>query len=118
MHPEVSRVVSHYQYEGPCPTPRRVQPADRPAAPSCQPAAPSVRPRRGRSRPPVDSGRARAGEHQLASPGHSEVLEKLFADPEVRKAGGLFITPFKAQARDIAAYFAEERSRLVVGNGP
>ena len=40
------------------------------------------------------------------------MLEKLFSDPEVRNAGGLFITPFKAQSRDIAAFFAEKEKGL------
>ncbi|MBC7998752.1 MAG: phosphoenolpyruvate carboxylase, partial [Leptolyngbya sp.] len=35
------------------------------------------------------------------------ILEKLFSDPEIRQAKGLFITPFKAQAKNIASYYAE-----------
>jgi superfamily I DNA and/or RNA helicase len=37
------------------------------------------------------------------------VLKKLLADPELRKVRGLFITPFKAQAKDIASCLAAER---------
>ncbi len=35
------------------------------------------------------------------------MLKKLFSLPGVREGGGLFITPFKAQSRDIAGYFAK-----------
>jgi hypothetical protein len=36
------------------------------------------------------------------------VLQKLFSDPEFREVQGLFITPLKAQAKDIAGYLAAE----------
>ena len=35
-----------------------------------------------------------------------EVLDKLFSDAQVRTSNGLFISPFAAQAKDIAAYLA------------
>lgn len=110
MHPQISRAVSHYQYE----------------AALCD--APTVRERLS-SLPPLLAGQPRAvwyvldedgqdlpsiraergpGNRSWVRPATREVLKKLFADPEVRKARGLFITPFKAQARDIAAYIAAE----------
>ncbi|MEZ5943948.1 MAG: AAA domain-containing protein [Planctomycetaceae bacterium] len=35
-----------------------------------------------------------------------KVLKKLFADPSLRSANGLFISPFKAQAKEIHSFFA------------
>ncbi|MEZ5944927.1 MAG: AAA domain-containing protein [Planctomycetaceae bacterium] len=34
------------------------------------------------------------------------VLDRLFSDPSMRAATGMFISPFKAQAKDIASYLA------------
>jgi len=110
MHPQISKAVSEYQYEGAL--------RDSPAVTS-----------RGNGLPPLLAGHARAvwyvldedgqelpsiraergpGNRSWIRPATREVLRKLFSEPEVRKACGLFITPFKAQARDIAAYFASE----------
>jgi hypothetical protein len=110
MHPDISRVVSHYQYDGAL----------------CD--AKGVRERQSRL-PPLLSGHPRAvwyvldedgqdlpsiraergpGNRSWVRPATRKVLAKLFSDPEIRKAQGLFITPFRAQAKEISAYFAED----------
>lgn len=37
-----------------------------------------------------------------------KVLRKFFADPDVRNINGLFLSPFKAQAKNVATFFAQE----------
>lgn len=110
MHPDISRVVSHFQYDGALQDAPSVlnRPSNLPKILDQQPKAiwyvldedchdlPSIRAERG------------AGNRSWVRPGTRIVLEKLFSDPEIRRAEGLFITPFKAQAREIASYFAEE----------
>jgi hypothetical protein len=110
MHPEVSRVVSHYQYEGALCDALEVsgRQVRLPSLLAEQPRAlwyvldedgqdlPSIRAERG------------PGNRSWLRPATREVLRKFFSDPEVRKARGLFITPFKGQARDIAGYLASE----------
>jgi hypothetical protein len=113
MHPHVSRVVSHYQYEGALVDAPgvSVRKTDLPALVGDHPRAvwyvldedchdlPSIRAERG------------PGNKSWLRPATREVLKKLFSDPEVRETRGLFITPFKAQARDIASYLAVEQLR-------
>lgn len=111
MHPTVSRVVSDFQYDG--------QLYDAPAVlnrayempPSLigQPRAvwyvldedtddlPSIRAERG------------PGNRSWIRPRTRSVLKKLFSDTLLRQAQGLFVSPFAAQARDIAQFFAEEQ---------
>jgi hypothetical protein len=110
MHPQVSKLVSHYHYEGAlCDAPTvSTRQAVLPPLLAKQPRAiwyvldedghdlPSIRAERG------------PGNLSWVRPATREVLRKLFSDPEVRKARGLFITPFRAQAREIAGYFAAE----------
>lgn len=108
MHPDVCKVVSHFQYDGILTTA-----VDRVAMESH--LAPFI----------ADVSRAiwyvldeedaelvsiRAGR----GPGNKSwirdvtpnVLQKLFSDPRVREANGLFISPFKAQAQSIAKLLA------------
>jgi len=111
MHPQVSRVVSHYQYDDAL--------VDAPGVSSrktCLPPFLAGQPRAvwyvldedGHDLPAIRAERG-PGNVSWCRPAAREVLRKLFTDPEVRKARGMFITPFKAQARDIAAYLAAER---------
>ena len=104
MHPQISRVVSHYQYEGTlCDSPsvcgRQIS---LPLFLADQPRALwYVLDEDGQDLPSIRAERGPGNRSWLRS-GTREVLKKLFSDPEVRKARGLFVTPFKAQARDIA----------------
>src|SRR5207247_9803911 len=110
MHPSVSRVVSEFQYDGQL----RDAPAvlrrtyDLPPLLKGQPRAiwyvldedtddlPSIRAERG------------PGNRSWQRPRTRSVLKKLFSEPLVGKAQGIFVSPFAAQARDIARFFAED----------
>lgn len=110
MHPDISRTVSYFQYDGALQDASSVlnRSFNLPPILDGQPRAiwyvldedchdlPSIRAERG------------PGNRSWIRPGTRTVLEKLFSNPEIRRADGLFITPFKAQAKEIAAYFAEE----------
>ena len=110
MHPHISTLISQYQYDGILKDGAVVR--DRPFA-----------------RPTILDGQPRAiwyvldeGEDDLPSiraergPGNRSwlrrksrrVLELLFSDEAMRRARGLFITPFVAQAREAREYLAEE----------
>ncbi len=110
MHPQVSRVVSHYQYEGElCDAPSVL------ARNSAVPALLTNHPRAiwyvldedGQDLPSIRAERGLGGRSWIR-PATEQILKKLFADTEFRKAHGLFITPFRAQAKKVAAYFARE----------
>jgi hypothetical protein len=111
MHPQISQVVSHYQYEG---TLRNAQSVL--SRKTALPALLSNHPRAvwyvldddGQDLPSIRAERGSGGRSWIRQATH-KVLEKLFTDPEVRKVQGLFITPFRAQARDISSYLAAER---------
>jgi hypothetical protein len=49
-----------------------------------------------------------SGNRSWVRPITRTILEKFFSDPSTRKVRGLFLSPFKAQATDIAGYFAKE----------
>jgi hypothetical protein len=111
MHPQVSRVVSHYQYDGAlCDGPSVLaRKAELPTLLTNHPRAVwYVLDEDGQDLPSIRAERGQGGRSWMR-PATREVLGKLFADPEVRMTRGLFVTPFKAQARDIAAYFAAEQ---------
>jgi len=109
MHDEVCSVVSRYQYDGFLTTAPDVH--DRclaqPQILQGQPRTiwyvldddvddlPSVRAKRG------------PGNRSWIRSATTKVLSKLFNDPSLRKANGLFISPFKAQAREIASLLAK-----------
>lgn len=109
MHADVCEVVSRFQYDGFLKTAAEV--ANRqftlPELLQGQPRAiwyvldddtddlPSIRAERG------------AGNRSWIRTATSKVLNKLFSDPSFRIANGLFISPFKAQAKDIHSYFAK-----------
>lgn len=117
MHPHVNAVVSAYQYEN------RLVPADTvhkrtfsmPRFLASHPRSlwyvldedayavkedrryfPSIRAERG------------PGNRSWFRPITRNVLEKFFSDPHARQIKGLFLSPFKAQAREIAGFFAKE----------
>lgn len=108
MHSDVCEVVSRFQYDGFLKTAADV--AGRqftlPEALKDQPRAiwyvldednddlPSIRAERG------------PGNRSWIRTATPKVLKKLFADPTLSKAKGLFISPFKAQAKDIHSFFA------------
>lgn len=111
MHPEISKVVSDYQYDrslvdGPTVKARSF---DLPALLRGHPRAvwyvldeeaddlPSIRAERG------------PGNRSWVRPVTRGVLAKIFKDDGVRQARGLFLSPFKAQAKDIARFFATEK---------
>jgi hypothetical protein len=110
MHPQISRVISHYQYEGAlCDAPgvlgRRVT---LPILLTSHPRAVwYVLDEDGQDLPSIRAERGPGGRSWIRS-ATREVLNKLFADLELRKVRGLFITPFKAQAKEIASYIAAE----------
>lgn len=108
MHAEVCEVVSRFQYDGFLKTAADV--ANRqfalPELLKDQPRAiwyvldddaddlPSIRAERG------------PGNRSWIRTATSKVLNKLFSDPSLRTANGLFISPFKAQSKEIHSYFA------------
>ncbi|OWK45500.1 DNA helicase II related protein [Fimbriiglobus ruber] len=110
MHPHVSTVVSQYQYDGlledgATVLKRAYQCAELLAG---QPRSlwyvldddgdddPSIRAERG------------PGNRSWVREKSRLVLKKLFSDQSLRKARGLYITPFVAQSQDIRAFLAEE----------
>jgi superfamily I DNA/RNA helicase len=111
MHPHISHVVSHFQYDGVLLDAPTVSARCDVVSPllHAQPRAiwyvldedcadvPSIR----AERPP--------GNQSWVRRGTGKVLSKLFTDAGTRQAKGLFITPFKAQAKEVARYLAEER---------
>jgi superfamily I DNA/RNA helicase len=111
MHPQVSRVVSHYQYEGALCDGASVvgRKAELPTLLADHPRAVwYVLDEDGQDLASIRAERGPGGRSWMR-PATREVLGKLFADPELRKVRGLFLTPFKAQARDIARIFAAEQ---------
>ncbi len=109
MHPEVCEVVSHYQYGGQLQT--APQARDRAFEP---PALLKEQPRAiwyvlDAEKGKVAHIRAERGpcNRSWVRRKTRDVLDNLFSDPGMRAADGLFITPFVAQAKSIASYFAE-----------
>lgn len=108
MHADVCEVVSRFQYDGFLKTAADVagRPYTLPHLLTGQSRAiwyvldedaedlPSIRAERG------------PGNRSWIRTATVRVLNKLFTDPTMRTAKGLFISPFKAQARDIHSYFA------------
>ncbi len=109
MHPDIRQAVSHYQYEGAL--------RDAPGVAARTSALPPLLAGQPRAvwyvldedRQDLPSIRADRGpgNRSWVRPATRKVLDKLFSDAGLRDARGLFITPFKAQAREIAGYFAE-----------
>ena len=110
MHPHVSTVVSQYQYDGMLEDATTV--VNRPYA--CAPIL-AGQPRSlwyvldedGDDYPLIRAERGPGNRSWVRQKSRS-VLKKLFSDKALRKAQGLYITPFVAQGRDIRAFMAEE----------
>lgn len=108
MHADVCSVVSHYQYNGFLTTAPEVYTRvfSMPYVLSNQPRAiwyvldddceelPAIRAERG------------PGNRSWIRLATTKVLDRLFSDLTFRAAAGMFISPFKAQAKRIASYFA------------
>lgn len=111
MHPDISRAVSQFQYDGAL--------RDAPNILNRQNILPPILDGQPRAiwyvldedceDPPSIRAERGPGNRSWLRSGTRTILEKLFSDPEIRQAKGLFITPFKAQAKSIASYFAEEQ---------
>lgn len=112
MHDQVCSVVSHYQYEGFLTTAQDVHNRS-----YGQPQLLQGQPRTiwyvldddGEELPTIRAERGPGNRSwiRVATP---KILSKLFEDTTLCKANGLFISPFKAQAKEIASLFA--RSHL------
>jgi superfamily I DNA/RNA helicase len=110
MHPEVNTVVSDYQYGG------KLQTADVVKERAYQPP-PLLRdqPRTiwylldedGSDLPSIRAERGPCNRSWVRKKTR-DVLDKLFSDTGVQVADGLFLSPFVAQAKDIASLFAEK----------
>lgn len=108
MHSDVCSVVSAYQYDGFLTTAPEVNERGFRMADvlSGQPRAiwyvldddgddlPAIRAERG------------PGNRSWIRVATSRVLDRLFSDPSLRNSTGMFISPFKAQAKEIASYLA------------
>ncbi|MDG1874557.1 MAG: AAA domain-containing protein [Mariniblastus sp.] len=108
MHSEVCNVVSAFQYDNFLETAEEVYDRrfDLPPLLVSQPRAiwyvldedcddfPSIRAERG------------PGNRSWQRAATKNILHKIFADPKIRMADGLFISPFKAQAKSIHSMFA------------
>ena len=110
MHPDVCAVVSSYQYENQLKNGSTVTNRSS-ALPSIVDGQPRsiwyVLDEDGDDLPSIRAERG-PGNKSWIRPKTRSVLKKLFADEDLRKARGLFISPFVAQARDIRRFFAEE----------
>lgn len=111
MHPDICQVVSSYQYGGALTTADRVLQRE-----SAVPLNLHSQPRAiwyvlDEDAEEIHMVRAERGPGnrswvRLAT---RKVLERLFSDATFRSSNGLFVSPFKAQVKDIAAMIARER---------
>ncbi len=109
MHPQICKVVSDFQYDGFLTTsPERISKnsifsdlfegqlrAIWYVIDEDMDELPSIRAERG------------PGNRSWIRTATRKVLRKIFSDTKMREANGLFISPFKAQAKDIHSFFAE-----------
>ncbi len=109
MHDDIAQVVSGYQYRGALATAADVlaRPSRLPSVLADQPRAlwyvlddetddlPQIRAERG------------PGNRSWQRPITARLLDKFFADPQMGNSNGLFITPFRAQAKAFASYLAD-----------
>jgi superfamily I DNA/RNA helicase len=117
MHPHVNQVVSAYQYENKLVTAKSVH-ARRYSMPTFLERHPrslwyvldedayAVKEER-KHFPSIRAERG-SGNRSWVRPITRTILEKFFSDAQTRKTKGLFLSPFKAQARDITSFFAKE----------
>ena len=109
MHPDICSLVSNYQYDGHLVTADEVQlrPYHLPKILHDQPRTIwYVLDEDGGERPSIRAERGPSNRSwiRLAT---KDVLDRLFLDPTMANAKGLFISPFKAQAKEIASFFAK-----------
>ena len=110
MHPDISKVVSHYQYDKGLLDSAVVRTRSFSLPPLLlgQPSAiwyvldeesddPSIRAERG------------PGNRSWLRSITKGILAKIFKDDALRQVKGLFLSPFKAQAKDIGRFFADEK---------
>jgi superfamily I DNA/RNA helicase len=108
MHADVCTIVSAYQYDGFLTTAPEVN--DRgyqlPESLVGQPRAIwYVLDEDGEELPTIRAERG-PGNRSWIRVATTKVLDRLFSDPTLRAATGLFISPFKAQAKEVASYLA------------
>ena len=110
MHPEISAVVSVYQYEGRLNDGAGVTSREFEVPPSLDGEPRAIWYVLDEETDNLSTIRAQRGPdaRSWVRPVTRSVLGKILSDPEIRRSRGLFVTPFVAQARDIAGYFAEE----------
>ena len=109
MHQDVCSLVSNYQYDGFLVTASDVlnRHYQMPQVLTNQPRAIwYVLDEDGSERPSIRAERGASNRSwiRLAT---NDVLDKLFHEPSLRNVNGLFISPFKAQAKEMASYFAK-----------
>lgn len=110
MHPEVCEAVSRFHYGGALKTA-----ADVVGRPYALPKLLAGHPRAiwyvldedGQDLPHIRAERG-PGNRSWVRTGTTEVLKKLFKDVGFRESSGMFVSPFKAQAKDISGFFAKE----------
>jgi len=111
MHPDVSAVVSAYQYDNELLDGSTVL-ARKTTVPRVLDGQPRslwyVLDEDGDDLPSIRAERG-PGNRSWYRPKTHSVLKKLFTDDSMRTSKGLFITPFVAQARAIRSYLAEEK---------
>ncbi|MGN6545414.1 MAG: AAA domain-containing protein [Aureliella sp.] len=108
MHEDVCNIVSAYQYDNFLVTAPEVRQRT-----DCLPRMLSAQPRAiwyvldegGEDLPSIRAERG-PGNRSWVRAATRKILHRLFADSEFRAASGLFISPFKAQAKDVAAFLA------------
>ena len=108
MHPDVCDVVSGYQYNSLLHTADQVleRPCESPSMLRDQPRAIwYVLDEEGVDLPAIRAERG-PGNRSWVRKKSRDVLDKLFHDERLQSADGLYISPFVAQAKDIASYFA------------
>ncbi|EMI18821.1 DNA helicase II [Rhodopirellula maiorica SM1] len=109
MHPDVCRVVSEYQYQGLLSTAAETKNRRSQIPPTLGDHSRAIW--YVLDEEPTDLAAIRA----QRGPGNKSwirsitprVLQKMFVDPEMRAANGLFISPYKAQAQVVGKLFAE-----------
>ena len=111
MHPDVCRVVSGFQYDGLLQTAVQRQTSVPPVPPivASQPRAIwYVLDQSGLETKSIRADRG-PGNKSWTREGTLAVLKSLFADPEMQRSNGLFITPFRAQATEVAVFLTSNR---------
>ncbi len=111
MHPDVCRVVSDFQYGGHLKTAAEV--LQRPSSLASLLATHSRTIWYVLDEDATDLAQIRAergpGNKSWVRSITPAILEKLFSDADIRRARGLFISPYKAQAQVISQWLARER---------